>query len=48
MFTLTIGRALHVSIQRDFLLRVGRREFYWERGADFTYQRVPDGITLAS
>jgi hypothetical protein len=48
MFVLTIGQAFHVSIQRDFLLRVGRRELHWERGAGFTYQRVPEGLTLST
>ena len=46
MFVLTIGQAFHVSIQRDFLLRVGRRVLHWQRGDGFTYERVPEGISL--
>lgn len=47
-FVLTFGQVFGVSIQRDVLLRVGRREFHWERGYGFTAQRVPDRIALSS
>jgi hypothetical protein len=47
MFSFTIGQVFALSIQRDFLLRVGRRELHWARGEGFTYQRVPAGIALS-
>jgi hypothetical protein len=45
--TFSIGQVFALSIQRDFLLRVGRRELHWERGDGFTYRRVPDHIRVS-
>jgi hypothetical protein len=40
-FELFIGsHGVKLSIQRDFLLRVGRRELYWSREQGWSFERV--------
>lgn len=40
MFTIKIGRGFELSVERDFLLRVNRWEFYWSKEDGFRREKV--------
>lgn len=45
MFSLQVGRSFELSIQRDFLLRVGKRELFFAPGEGWSLTRVSAPFT---